>query len=178
MGLDGTPGSPGLIYYVVVNWAKCDPRHHVKKDSIVADKVARLLQIVAHELGHGVGMAHHGDGGNHTHNSKPKPVDVYLKHSLTSGNDHCIMRYDHHGQGWCDRPAEYKDKKGKPIPIPPKENVPENVNNTNNCHLYPPGGDPLGDSFCDSSAGTGVNRGNDAAQGRGNCIGQMRVKDW
>jgi hypothetical protein len=150
---DGTPGTPGQIYYVVINVDRCN-------DPQVPN---RLLQVVAHELGHAVNIKHHGEDGVHVHSNHL----YFYQGTLTSGDDHCIMRYDHKAWGWCEKGCEIDEKK---------------IHTTywkGNQYI-----DPTGSTFCNSKTGTGVNSvtvgsktiTNDAQEG--NCKAQIKVKDW
>jgi hypothetical protein len=47
----------------------------------------------AHELGHGVGIDHHGEGAL-------LPGRIDMMGGLTSGDMRCVMRYDNHADAW------------------------------------------------------------------------------
>lgn len=159
---DGSPGIPSQIYYVIINYTLCTAESH-----------ERLMQIIAHELGHAVNIKHHGEGNPHNHkvivSKKTLFPNFFYMNSVTSGNDNCIMRYDHKGWGWCEKGCEKNETKihvtyWDPIADVSKERI--------------------GTTFCDSKTGTGVNSvvignrtiTNDAKEG--NCKGQIKVKDW
>ncbi len=148
---DGTPGTPGQIYYAVINVNSCN------------DVPNRLQQVIAHELGHGVNIKHHGEGGLHLHGSDR----YFYRQTLTSGVDNCIMRYDQKGKGWCEKGCD-------------KDNSKIHTTYWDGTNLI----DPVGSTFCNSKIGTGVNSvsvgtttvTNDAKEG--NCKAQIIVKDW
>lgn len=147
-------------------------------DTIAGGTATRTLgEIVAHELGHGVGMRHHGDsktfeewwlppapageatqarGNRHTGATLcgytlPAIVLFGHKHNQASGNLICLMRYPHHG-------VAFKQEDGSV-----------------DCR----GSSPSADSFCERPDGTGWNSGDRVAghAARGNCKAQIVVND-
>lgn len=136
---------------------------------------AALTLAVAHEMAHALSVQHHGDYTapyNVTLNPG-SPATAYdefgkeLAKPLTigdsvgaamgpaSGDARCIMSYIHSYE-WCYNPRENSFRR-----------VPKQ---------------PDGSIFCTHGKGTGINANNnyfgDAAPGRGNCLGKMRVKDY
>lgn len=139
--------------------------------------VITLSQVVAHELGHAVGMRHHGNSRTHEewwlppapageatrqrgqrHTSErlcgytlPAPVLFGQKHNQASGDLICLMRYPNHG-------VAFKQEDGS---------------------VQCRGRNPAADAFCERSEGTGWNRGNRVAgnAAHGNCKGQIIVND-
>lgn len=136
-----------------------------------------LLQVVAHELGHAVGMRHHGDSktyeewwlppapaGNGTRErgnrhagenlcgyTLPAPVLFGQKHNQSSGDLMCLMRYPNHG-------VAFKQEDGS---------------------VQCRGRSPSSDQFCERREGTGWNGGNRVAgdAAKGNCKSQIIVND-
>lgn len=148
----------------------------------------QIAETVAHEVAHGVGVEHHCDAdGNGDHGllrlvckDDPTrlidpsgkhlpgllslvggefPEDLGVKPSVSSGDIECVMCYRNYYQ-WMNVWRDGKHYFVKLMPL------------------------PVGKGFCKTAAGTGWNaRGRslppffgDAE--RGNCLGQMRVKDW
>ncbi len=103
----------------------------------------------AHGLGHAVGIAHHGEPDKHF-DCGPH---TEAAGGQTSGDIACVMRYTAFAAGWCHDGHHRHEN---------------------------PLSDVLGKGFCTSATGTGSNdqegHRNDAS--RGNCAGQLRVKDW
>ncbi len=127
--------------------------NYVAVDRAKHATAALLSCTVAHELGHAAYAQHHGDSGD-----CPPPCRHDQAGSLTSGHALCIMRYSNYGDShWCHK-----------------------VGGT--CHLHPiPNPETPGNIFCTSANGTGCNVvaghfTNNAD--RGNCKGQIRIKDW
>jgi hypothetical protein len=136
-----------------------------------------LSDVVAHEMGHAVGMRHHGDsevyeewwqppareneatqqrGPRHTSEqlcgyTLPAPVVFGHKHNQSSGDLVCLMRYPTQG-------VAFKQEDGS---------------------VQCRGRSPARDSFCERPDGTGWNQGNRVAghAARGNCKGQIVVND-
>jgi hypothetical protein len=103
----------------------------------------------AHGLAHAVGVSHHGEPTKHL-DCGPHTESAGGE---TSGDVNCVMRYTDFAAGWCH---DGHHRHEHPVP------------------------DTVGTSFCTAAAGTGPNDAgghrNDAA--RGDCAGQVRVKDW
>jgi hypothetical protein len=131
--------------------------HYVAVDVTAIGTATELKMTIAHELGHAVHVVHHGD-------LKPKDYCADCKYTraggYTSGNVSCIMRYGpSYDSEWCH-----------------KDGV--------DCCRHPiPNNEAIGNTFCDSADATGCNIigaphnfTNDATVG--NCMGQIRVKDW
>ncbi len=118
----------------------------------------QLKATITHELAHGLNVWHHGEARNHTCFGLK---NINRVGGVTSGDDTCVMRYENFAYGWCHGILHYR-------------------------HLtyYDPATrtwkDSAGTTFCTSNRGTGVNsvgkHRNDAS--RGNCMSQIRVKDW
>ncbi|EPA06098.1 hypothetical protein [Candidatus Nitrosarchaeum limnium] len=120
--------------------------------AIALEGIANMQnRVIAHELGHAINIRHHGQGG--THNScGPNTERNGLQ---TSGDVTCVLRYTSYARGWCHA-------------------LPHHRHNTENPAL-------VGTTFCSSSNATGANNsgaGHQNNAGRGNCRGQIRVKDW
>ena len=114
----------------------------------------RLAKTIAHELGHAVHVVHHGES-----NDCPD-CNYCTAGSLTSGNVSCVMRYGpNYDSKWCHKHGGA-------------------------CHTHNvPNPEAVATQFCDSSDGTGCNVAgapcnftNNAT--KGDCKGQIKVKDW
>jgi hypothetical protein len=107
-------------------------------------------KVRAHVLGHAVGIAHHGEGRKHDGCGPGTERDG----GPSSGDAACVMRYSDYAEGWCH--AEPHHRHGATAAQEPAT------------------------AYCSSPKGTGVNADgghtNDAA--RGDCLGQIRVRDW
>ena len=137
----GANGPPKNKTHICVDVATC---------TALGEPASTLSCVIAHELGHGLNVWHHGETGNHNCGGKSRN----RAGGLTSGRHDCVMRYDQYAYGWCHGTPHCK-------------------------HNYP--GDKPGDIFCSSKSGTGFNNAgaghrNDAT--RGDCKGQLKVKDW
>jgi hypothetical protein len=123
---------------------------NIKKhcETFKLDEKEKTAAVVAHELLHGNNVCHHGEGNEAVEKSHDLPQ------GLRSGDIYCVMHYDNSG---FQRDINY---------------IPE----------------PIGTKLCSSNAGTGYNapenKGKDkekhlyfgpAAEGKGNCAGQLRV---
>jgi hypothetical protein len=132
--------------------------HYVAINADALNTAAALNCTVAHELGHAVYVQHHGDSGWCGDCLARVPKEYYDQSgSLTSGNVTCLMRYNDYGWGWCHKVGGACDNHARSNPDHP------------------------GNTFCTSAIGTGCNViaghfRNDAS--RGNCKGQIKVKDW
>jgi hypothetical protein len=125
----------------------------------------KLAQIIAHELGHGVQMPHHGEPNPNTCNdaSHTDGLTYDPQGGFTSGDTACIMRYDNYAAGWCHTHAGGSGSSvhtPHPIPHKPQQETP-------------------GNTFCVSTAANGCNVvgncKNVATKGR--CKNRIRVKD-
>ncbi|HYC39208.1 MAG TPA: hypothetical protein VEB63_01875 [Chitinophagaceae bacterium] len=84
---DGPPGPPNWMYEIRVY---TDAVRTVAANRNL-DYSAKLRQVIAHELAHGVNICHHGEGD-------PSLENAYdAVHGLRSGDTTCIMRYDNIG---------------------------------------------------------------------------------
>jgi len=133
----------------------------VNKADVVNTGIAHKLdQIIAHELGHGVKMRHHGDGSC-TNASHPANNAYDPRGGFASGNTTCIMRYDNYASGWCH---DYSPGSGSTV---------------HHSHAIPSPETP-GTGFCVTKTAGGCNIAgtcqNDAREGE--CKKQIRVKDW
>lgn len=144
----------------------------------------KLGKTIAHELGHAVCLRHHGpfapNWKKHYHGiffASPKwgreGGRQVLKNPRglsdpaggpTSGDANCVMRYDNLFAFWCHNNDSCRHR----IYKPPNKEVLSNL------------------TFCSATNGTGVNNVPDPKGGnphrndaqRGNCMSQMKVKDW
>ena len=147
---------------------------------VVTSEVAERLrkETIAHEIGHAVGLNHHGDKELaderilHTYESdrlvyedptdqeketKERPYTICCPiggmQGQSSGSYTCIMRYNNlylwRYEVIGGKITYYKDQKDPSILT----------------------------TFCTSDAG-GTNPFGDAAEGKGNCLGRLRVKDY
>jgi hypothetical protein len=121
-----------------------------------------LARTIAHELGHMMGMPHHGEGDGYV-DEVPDPSGVSRRQHLAavrggqhSGDEACIMRY-RNADLLCKMPSlvPYSPASYDPWPQPP-------IGNT---------------SICTSRTGAGINAGTGAGDAtHGNCMAQLRVK--
>jgi len=157
-----------------------------------SEAASELRSTIAHELGHGTNLPHHGDGPDYQTGDvvcrKPDGTvrnflcsakskngvgaantdcfQVAAKGGMFSGNDKCLMRYD--------MTNFFEDPNGN---CQWKHN-----GKTVTGSLY--GQDPPGMTLCDDPRGTGVNdstnphnKAGDASPGRGACSRKLRLKD-
>jgi hypothetical protein len=126
--------------------------NYVAVDNAKHGTAALLSCTVAHELGHAAYAQHHGDSGD------CGACNHDQAGSLTSGHALCIMRYSNYGDShWCHKVGGACHNHAIPNPETP------------------------GNIFCTSANGTGCNVvaghfTNNAD--RGDCKGQIKVKDW
>lgn len=164
------PVTPGTTNRVTVNV------HNCRQETEPSNRESRT---VAHELGHSIGMFHHGEKDPKHNHPVPSPEDPDVdvqRHSeylggQTSGAANCIMRYVNTVYMWCH-----------PQTLVYSSHCVHNIPRVPSTGLLP------SDSYCDSPKATGENLDrrcrNDAdsnAEGlrrRGNCKSQLRVKDW
>ncbi len=160
----------------------------VSNAPIPAEQRAEATVTVAHELAHGLGALHHGDGDALYVPSRftssmnvrlfdihgeaialPWPSDGAMKrqemagapHGQQSGDVGCLMHYSHYFSFAVHKGAGTTDYYSVPSISP-------------------------GTKLCTSPAGTGYNQATpqrpalfgDAQAGRGNCLGTLRLKDW
>jgi hypothetical protein len=128
---------------------------------------------IAHELCHGLNIWHHGSGGNHNCSGGGWinfPSNPQRK--VTSGDTACFMRYERYADAWCHvtGPAGAHHPHFYNI-------LTENADGS----ISERWADVPGTKLCSSARGTGLNDGgpghrNDAT--KGDCKGQLRVKDW
>jgi len=120
---------------------------------IAAEGVANMQsRVIAHELGHAVNIVHHGQGPKHN-SCGP---DTEASGLQTSGDVNCVMRYTNYASAWCHGTTHHRHL----TEVPPA----------------------VGNTFCGSANGTGVNNPGGAHfvnnASVGNCRGRIRVKDW
>jgi hypothetical protein len=148
---EGKPGTPRDIAVVNVGG-------QVVMDGMAAKpkpgKKEAFLAILAHEMSHAVGIFHHGDAQS----ARYGDLDLFPEGGQSSGDPNCVMKIFNVGHGWISKTGKkhmtYSDKKNRL--------------------------DAPGTSYCISPRGSGVNEDqgetNDAQ--KGNCRGQLKVKDW
>jgi len=144
-------GPPRYVSRVVIDyWQASDT---AKRWGIMPELIR---QLVVHEMGHAIGMRHHGD-------TNDSSKGIAIEGGQNSGDAFCAMRYIH----W--RWYLHKLRDGQPQPTPQR-------------YRWKREGPAFG--YCDSPLGTGLNKigtedwhcGN-ASPGRGNCLSQIRVND-
>ncbi|MFL5741113.1 MAG: hypothetical protein ACJ75B_12900 [Flavisolibacter sp.] len=81
----GHPAPPNFVESIYVYQARIKTFSGAPRN---IDFNSKLLQVVAHELGHGCNVYHHGEG------NPADPTNFNQQHGLRSGNISCIMRYD------------------------------------------------------------------------------------
>jgi len=146
--LGATNGPPRTKTHVCINRSLC---------TAAGEPANRLSNTIAHELAHGLNVWHHGEGDNHNCGG----LSTNRTGRVTCGVENCIMRYDQYAAAWCHRTPHHRHSY---------------VNPATGTSLDNPG-----TTYCNSSNATGLN---DAGAGhrnpatRGNCLGQVRVKDW
>jgi len=126
----------------------------VDRTKLLTLVAGRLAKTIAHELGHAVYIVHHGE----------RDICPDCHHcragSQTSGNVSCVMRYGpNYDSKWCHK-------------------------HSGTCHTHDvPNPEVVATQFCDSPNATGCNVGGHPCNFNnnskvGNCIGQIKVKDW
>lgn len=127
-GLDaGVAGQASVIGTPnVVDWIRID----TVKASYVQGSVS-AAEVIAHELGHGTNLPHHGEASKGTICVGGNPMTTGIKGGQYSGDWHCIMRYT--------SAIQYEGWDG-------------------NCYLAPDQQGPR-ENFCRSRAGTELNAG-------------------
>jgi hypothetical protein len=159
MSCGGDNGPPKNKTHICIN---------VAVNTGAGEPANRLVNSIAHEICHGLNIWHHGEGGEHEDVVGGYRFTSNREGKLTSGDMGCLMRYDQYATSWC-------------------HNVPHHV------HWYVSFSrdrarnivetflDNPGTTLCSSANATGLN---DAGAGhknnaeKGNCKGQLRVKDW
>lgn len=159
MACGGTNGPPKNKTHICIN---------VAVNTAAGEPANRLANSIGHELCHGLNIWHHGEGGNHNCGDGTWNYTANSQGRLTSGNINCIMRYDQYAVAWCHGAAHHNHKYAT-ITAQPDGSGRITYN------------DPVGTLLCKTSAGTGLNNAgaghiNNAT--RGNCQGQLKVKDW
>ncbi len=161
----GGPGTPKVVNRVAVNTDNTRDANEPPN---------RELRTVAHELGHSVGLWHHGEKEKHDHtvtftDGTTATYSSEPTGGQTSGIVNCIMRYANFASLWCH---------------------PDDNNRASHHPHYVPRVNPLpGDNYCTGTEGTEVNAGNDfkndatsnggyGRRSRGKCREQLKVKDW
>lgn len=133
-------GTPNQVTVVKVDKAQNDRRDSAALDS-----------TIAHELGHAVGVNHHGHWELNTCGSGSEQRIIALWRGAHAGDQQCVMAYS--GAAFFKRADRV-------------------------CREYT-WDEVWGASFCRSPLGTGINAGPEAVSGdasRGNCFGQLRLK--
>ena len=129
-----------------------------KFDAISDEGIANMLKrVIAHELGHAICLEHHGDGGNHDCFEQKGHTFRSNRNGLeTSGNISCVMRYTNFAVTWCHGSPDHHWHLTDDPPV-------------------------VGNTFCSNSNATGINKTSighfDNNATRGNCKGQIRVRD-
>ena len=154
----GANGPPKNKTHICIN---------VAVNTAAGEPANRLANSIGHELCHGLNIWHHGEGGNHACGNASWNFTANSQGRLTSGNISCIMRYDQYAIAWCH--DAHHTHMYATLTAQPDGTV--NV-------VY---NDPVGTMLCKDNAGTGLNNAgaghiNNAT--RGNCQGQLKVKDW
>jgi hypothetical protein len=157
---EGDDDARGVTYfskkpYIPENCTRVAIMVQTIKDEGLANMLDR---VVAHELGHAIGIEHHGDGtGPNPSHHVCGGIDYYNRNGLeTSGKINCVMRYTGFANGWC-------------------HDTPHHTHPAENPSI-------VGNIYCNSDTGTGINNPgaghfrNDAT--KGDCQSQIRVKDW
>ncbi len=157
-------GSRGVTYWITRPPRKpgnCE-KIEIMVETINNEGIANMLKrVIAHELGHACGLAHHGDVNPILHNCGGK-ARVNRNGFETSGDVMCVMRYTNVARYWCHGNPHHRHETERPAVV--------------------------GNTYCSSPDGTGINapgailyffrRGhfrNDATVG--NCKSHIRVRD-
>jgi hypothetical protein len=155
-------GTPKVKTHVCINVADCSAGY---------EPPDRLRVTIAHELCHGLNIYHHGEGGNSKFpdpNNPGRDLTANAKGKLTSGDMDCMMRYDQFADAWYH---------GDPPHFHSYTTITRRADGTYDVAYL----DSPGLKLCESVESTGLNdrgRGHMNPAERGNCRGQLRVKDW
>jgi hypothetical protein len=157
---EGTgPGTPKTATRVAINYYK-----------LIVDSPGSYQSTVAHELCHALNIWHHGRSEDHE--LSVDGFNVRLNHigGVSSGDFDCIMCYSQFKHGWCH--GEWPNHHG---------HLTAHIIEEDGLVVVGEWLTKPGTKLCTSNAPTGLN---DWAPGhinpakKGNCIGQLRVKDW
>ena len=153
------PGLPKTMSRITINYDKLIKR---SSDSYKA--------TVAHEICHGLNVWHHGQGDDHELSVDGYEVILNHQGGQASGDVECLMCYTNYAYGWCH--GSWPSHHGH-LTTTVYEKDGE-VYTGAELHKQRP-------KLCTSNAPTGLN---DWAPGhanpatKGDCMGQLRVKDW
>ncbi|MFQ6082728.1 MAG: hypothetical protein ACE5WD_05140 [Candidatus Aminicenantia bacterium] len=121
-------GTPNVVEEVVVNSISLEAKSAYAKWGTEGKLLQNYASAIAHELGHGVNILHHGDDlWEALHDYK-----IARSGGLWSGDIACVMRYS--------PPDSYLGRDGNIYPYPEEEEGPRSMT-----------------SFCSSPTGTGIN---------------------